>query len=140
LGNLNGIIEEKITASHTVAAYSQEESVIEDFSKTADELTKTGIIAEIIGGSMGPIMNTLNNISFVIVAVFGAYFALKGYISVGVISAFTVYSKQFSRPINEIASCMGRLRRLLRVRRESLRSWMCSRRICPEMTWNIPTV
>ena len=109
LGNLNGIIEEKITASHTVAAYSQEESVIEDFSKTADELTKTGIIAEIIGGSMGPIMNTLNNISFVIVAVFGAYFALKGYISVGVISAFTVYSKQFSRPINEIAQLYGQI-------------------------------
>ena len=51
----------------------------------------------------------VNNVSFVIVAVFGAYFALKGWITVGVISAFIIYSKQFSRPINELAQLYGQI-------------------------------
>ena len=80
-----------------------------EFNEASDELTKTGIIADIIGNAMGPIMNTLNNLSFVIVAAFGAWFALKGMISVGVISAFIIYSKQFSRPINELAQLYGQI-------------------------------
>ena len=54
-------------------------------------------------------MNMINNLSFVIVAAFGAWFALKGMISVGVISAFIIYSKQFSRPINELAQLYGQI-------------------------------
>ena len=44
-----------------------------------------------------------------IIAAFGGYFSVKGLISVGVISAFIVYAKQFSRPINEIAQIYGQL-------------------------------
>lgn len=109
LGKLNGTAEEMITNAKTVAAYSREDAVISDFAKTSDDLTRTGIIAEIISGSMGPIMNCLSNVSFVIVAVFGAWFALQGWITVGVISAFTIYSKQFSRPINELAQLYGQV-------------------------------
>ena len=54
-------------------------------------------------------MNMINNFSFVIVAAFGAWFALRGMISVGVISAFIIYSKQFSRPINELAQLYGQI-------------------------------
>ena len=86
LRQLNGTVEEKITNTKTVTAYNLQDSVITDFSKTSDELTKAGIIAEIIAGSMGPLHNMLNNVSFVIVAAFGAWFALRGFISIGVIS------------------------------------------------------
>ena len=54
-------------------------------------------------------MNCIGNIGCVIIAVFGGYFALRGMISVGVISAFIVYAKQFSRPINELAQIYGQL-------------------------------
>ena len=113
LGQLNGTVEEKITNTKTVTAYNLQDSVIKDFSKTSDELTKAGIIAEIIAGSMGPLHNMLNNVSFVIVAAFGAWFALRGFISIGVISAFVVYSKQFSRPINELAQLYGQIQTAL---------------------------
>ncbi len=109
LGRLNGIVEEKVTACKTVTAYNLQESSIEEFTTASDELTRIGIIADVIGNAMGPIMNTLNNLSFVIVAAFGAWFALKGMISVGVISAFIIYSKQFSRPINELAQLYGQI-------------------------------
>ena len=109
LGRLNGTVEEMVTNYRTITAYNRQKQVIGDFSGTADQLTKTGIIAEIISNCMGPVMNMLSNVSFVIVSVFGAYFALKGYISVGVISAFIIYSKQFSRPINELAQLYGQI-------------------------------
>ncbi|MBQ3668143.1 MAG: ABC transporter ATP-binding protein [Clostridia bacterium] len=113
LGRLNGTVEEMVTNTKTVTAYNRQQREVEGFSRTADELTKTGIIAEIIGGSMGPVMNMLSNVAFVVVAVFGARFALSGDISIGVISAFIIYAKQFSRPINEIAQLYGQIQTAL---------------------------
>ncbi|MBO5278419.1 MAG: ABC transporter ATP-binding protein [Lachnospiraceae bacterium] len=109
LGSLNGTVEEMISGYKTVVAYNRQEAVIAEFNKTSDDLTKTGIIAEILGGSMGPVMNVINNIGFVIIAAFGGYFAISGVISIGVISAFIIYAKQFGRPIDELAQIYGQI-------------------------------
>lgn len=109
LGRLNGMAEEKITAVHTVKAYGREERTFQEFEQTADTLTGIGIRAESVGSSMGPLMNTISNGSFVMVSVFGAYFVLKGWITVGVISAFIIYTKQFTRPIHEMAQLYGQI-------------------------------
>ncbi|MBE6551132.1 MAG: ABC transporter ATP-binding protein [Ruminococcaceae bacterium] len=107
LGNLNGHSEEMITGYKTIVANNKQQDVIDEFNRTSDELKRVGMRADILGGSMGPIMNCISNISFVIVAAFGGYFALEGLITVGIISAFIIYAKQFSRPINEIAQLYG---------------------------------
>lgn len=109
LGNLNGTVEEMVTGYKSVVAYNRQENVIKDFNNVSDELTRVGIIAEILGGSMGPVMNVINNISFVIIAAFGRYFAINHIISIGVISAFIVYAKQFGRPIDELAQIYGQI-------------------------------
>lgn len=109
LGKLNGTIEEMISGYRTVVAYNRQDMITEDFCNTSDILTKAGIRADSFSGVMGPVMNCIGNIGFVIIAVFGGYFAFQGLISVGVISAFIVYAKQFSRPINEIAQVYGQL-------------------------------
>lgn len=109
LGNLNATVEEMVVGYKTVTAYNKQASVIDEFVVASDKLTKTGIIAETLGGSMGPVMNVINNIGFVIIAAFGGYFAINEMISIGVISAFIVYAKQFGRPINEIAQLYGQI-------------------------------
>lgn len=109
LGILNSTTEENITGYKTVVAYNRQDDVIREFNDTSDALTKTGIMAEILGGSMGPVMNVINNIGFVIIAAFGGYFAIHGIVSVGMISAFIVYARQFGRPINEIANLYGQI-------------------------------
>ena len=109
LGNLNGTVEEMVTGYKSVVAYNRQENVIKDFNSVSDELTRVGIIAEILGSSMGPVMNVINNISFVIIAAFGGYFAINHIISIGVISAFIVYAKQFGRPIDELAQIYGQI-------------------------------
>jgi len=107
LGRLNGHSEEMISGYRTVLAYNRQERTKEEFRELSDRLTKEGIRAEILGGSMGPLMNAISTLGFVIVAAFGGYFALQGMITIGVISAFIIYAKQFSRPINEIAQLYG---------------------------------
>lgn len=109
LGQLNGTVEEMVSGYRTVVAYNHQDITTDDFCRTADSLTKAGIKTDIFSGIMGPIMNCIGNIGFVIIAVFGGYFSVNGLISVGVISAFIVYAKQFSRPINEIAQIYGQL-------------------------------
>ena len=109
LGTLNGIVEETVTGYRTVVAYNYQKETIENFNESSDFLTKSGIKADTLSGIMGPIMNSIGNIGFVIIAAFGGYFAINGIISIGVISAFIVYAKQFSRPIHELAQIYGSL-------------------------------
>jgi hypothetical protein len=109
LGQLNGNVEEMVTGYRTVVAYNRQNAVIKDFDNVSDELTRVGIIAEILGGSMGPVMNVVNNVGFVIIAAFGGYFAINNIISIGVISAFIVYARQFGRPIDELAQIYGQI-------------------------------
>ncbi|MGM9680722.1 MAG: ABC transporter ATP-binding protein [Eubacteriales bacterium] len=109
LGQLNGTVEEMISGYRTVVAYNHQNLTAVEFCKTSDQLTKAGIRTDVFSGVMGPIMNCIGNIGFVIIAAFGGYFSVYGLISVGVISAFIVYAKQFSRPINELAQIYGQL-------------------------------
>lgn len=109
LGQLNGNVEEMVTGYRTVVAYNRQNAVVNDFDNVSDKLTRVGIIAEILGGSMGPVMNVVNNVGFVIIAAFGGYFAINNIISIGVISAFIVYARQFGRPIDELAQIYGQI-------------------------------
>ena len=109
LGQLNGTVEEMISGYRTVVAYNHQGVTTEEFCQTSDSLTRAGIRTDVFSGVMGPIMNCIGNVGFVIIAAFGGFFAINGLISVGVISAFIVYAKQFSRPINEIAQIYGQL-------------------------------
>lgn len=109
LGQLNGHVEEMIAGYRTVTAFSRQEHVTEDFIRLSDGMTKAGIQTDAVSGIMGPLSNCIGNIGFVIIAAVGGYFSFNGMISVGVISAFIVYARQFSRPINELAQIYGQM-------------------------------
>lgn len=109
IGQLNGIVEEMVVGFKTVTAYNRQEKAVEEFSEASENLTRVSIVSDFLGGAMGPMVNSINNIGFVIIAAFGGYFAIEGYITIGVISAFIVYARQFSRPVNEIAQIYGQV-------------------------------
>lgn len=113
LGQLNGQIEESVSGYKTVKAFTREKAVCEEFNKTSDQLKSIGIKAQILGGSMGPCMNCISNIGFLLIAAVGGWFAIEGIISIGTIQAFITYSKQFTRPINEIANQYAQLQSAL---------------------------
>ena len=104
LGQLNGHIEETVTGYKTVMAYGKEDASVAEFSKIAAEYRKVGIRANIWGGIMGPCMNMIGNLGYLLVAAIGGWLSLTGAISIAAIQAVLQYSKQFTRPINEIAN------------------------------------
>ena len=104
LGQLNGHIEETVTGYKTVMAYSKEDASITEFRKISSEYRRVGIKANIWGGIMGPCMNMIGNLGYLLIAAVGGYLAAGSGLGIDAIQAVLQYSKQFTRPINEIAN------------------------------------
>jgi ATP-binding cassette subfamily B multidrug efflux pump len=104
LGRLNGHIEETISGIDVVKAFNHEEKVIEEFDKANTELREVGLRAQIWSGFLMPIMNAINNLGFTVVAVVGGILAAKNIVTVGTIASFITYSRQFVRPLNDLAN------------------------------------
>ncbi len=104
LGKLNGEVEEMVIGYKTVVSYGKESETIERFDQISDELRQTSIRARVFGSIMGPCMNFLGNLQYVLVAAFGISFVIKGKMSVGDIQSMLQYSKKFNHPINQIAN------------------------------------
>lgn len=109
LGRLNSHIEETIGGISVVKAFGKEGKVIDEFIEENNRLRDVGFKAQIWSGFLMPIMNVIGNFGFGVIAAFGGILAVKGYISVGVISSFIFYSKQFTRPLMEIAATFNTL-------------------------------
>jgi len=109
LGELNGMIEESIAGVEVVRAFNQEANFLSQFEKTNHELRTIGVKAMIFSGFLMPLMNVIANFGFAVVTVLGGVLAIRGNLTVGVIAAFLTYSRQFSRPLNEIANIFNTL-------------------------------
>ena len=111
LGLLNSQTEEMVSGCKTVMAYNHQDEAKKEFDHYSAELTRTGIKAQVWGGSMGPIMNFVGNVGHFLVCYFGALFILKGIgstllgapLTIAIVVMFVNTTKQFTRPINEIA-------------------------------------
>ena len=79
-------------------------SAAAQFDVMNKKLTDASIQAQIYSGTVGPVMNVLNNVSFALIAAVGGYMAFKDFTTVGVVVAFLNYSKQFQRPLNDLAN------------------------------------
>lgn len=109
LGRLNGHIEETISGIQVVKAFNHEEKAIAEFDIVNTELKKVGLKAQIWSGLLMPLMNVINNIGFALVAIAGGILAMKSLITVGVIASFLSYSRQFVRPLNDLANIYNML-------------------------------
>lgn len=103
LGTLNGYIEETVTGQKVVKVFCHEEIAEEEFSYLNDDLCKKQMSAQFFGGIMGPVMGNLSQVSYSLTACIGGILCvLKGF-DLGGLTIFVNYSRQFSRPINEIS-------------------------------------
>jgi len=103
LGALNGHIEETITGQQIVKAFNHEEKSIEQFEAVNAKLYDAAVKAQVWSGFMMPLLSVINNIGFAAIALTGGLLAVNGSITVGVIASFVGYSRQFVRPLNELA-------------------------------------
>lgn len=116
LGAVNGYIEETVTGQKVVKVFCHEEKAIDEFGKLNDDLREKQIKAQFFGGIMGPVMGNLSQINYAVVGALGAILCLFkkvimigplklviGGFDVGGVTIFVNYSRQFSRPVNEIS-------------------------------------
>ncbi|MER2059031.1 MAG: ABC transporter ATP-binding protein [Niallia sp.] len=104
LGEVNGFVQENIAGLKVIKVFGREEKTLEEFQEKNEKLRSISVKAQSLSGSMGPIMNSMRNLSFVIIAVFGGIFAYHDVITIGIIVSFLHYSNQFSQPINQLAN------------------------------------
>ncbi|MNW41782.1 putative ABC transporter ATP-binding protein [compost metagenome] len=104
LGELNGYIEETLSGQRIVTLFSQEQRVITEFRQRNEAIRQAGFWAQTISGTIPKLMNALNNLSFALVAGVGGFLAIRGTITIGVIIVFVEYSRQFTRPLNDLAN------------------------------------
>lgn len=109
LGKVNGCVEETVTGQNVVKVFCHEDKIIEQFNTLNEELRNAQIRAQFAGGIMGPVMNAMGQVSYTFTSGIGALLCLAtgwGHLGVGGLSVFVNYSRQFSRPINEISQQM----------------------------------
>ena len=83
LGELNGFIEETVSGQKVVQVYRRERHAAAQFDVMNKKLTDASIQAQIYSGTVGPVMNVLNNVSFALIAAVGGYMAFKDFTTVG---------------------------------------------------------
>ncbi len=103
LGALNGYVEEIVTGQKVVKVFNHEGEAVEDFCLLNDDLKKKQIRAQFAGGVMGPLMGNLSQINYAVTAAVGGALCLVNKFDVGGVTVFVNFSRQFSRPINEMS-------------------------------------
>ncbi|RYG70957.1 ABC transporter ATP-binding protein [bacterium] len=104
LGSLNSLIEETVGGQRTVVAFRRQQTVLTRFDEANSELRTASTRAQTYSGFTGPLMNGTGNLSLALVVGAGGVLALRGFATVGTIAAFLSYTRQFARPLNDIAN------------------------------------
>lgn len=113
LAKVNGNVEEILSGYMVIKSFNAEEKMLKRFEKNNNKLKSSSLKSQFISGLMMPIMNFVGNISYVLIAIFGGYYAIKGKITIGNIQSFISYSKTFTRPIVSIAQVLNMLQSMV---------------------------
>jgi ATP-binding cassette, subfamily B, multidrug efflux pump len=108
-GTLNGLVEETHTGHALVQVFGRRRPAIDEFGRQNRQLYQASFRAQFLSGVIQPSMQILANLNYVVIAVLGGYWVAAGRMSLGDITAFIQYSRQFTMPITQIASQMNML-------------------------------
>lgn len=103
-GEINGKVEETVYGLPILQTYNQQDHFETNFNTANQELYYHGRKAQLWTGLLMPLLNVINNLTFAVIGLIGGYLVIEDMITVGIIASFIVYSRQFIRPLNEMAS------------------------------------
>ena len=108
-GTLNGLVEETHTGHELVQVFGRSEATVAEFHVQNAKLYEASFRAQFLSGIIQPSMQFISNTNYVVIAVLGGYRVASGLLSLGAVTAFIQYSRQFTMPITQIASQMNML-------------------------------
>ncbi|MBU5447107.1 ABC transporter ATP-binding protein [Blautia sp. MSJ-36] len=103
LGKVNGQVEENFGGHDVVRVFNKEQDVLKEFERDNQKLYESAWKSQFFSGMMMPIMQFVGNLGYVMVALLGGVFAIRGTIEVGDIQSFFQYIRNFTQPIQQIA-------------------------------------
>ena len=103
LGKVNGQVEENFGGHDVVRVFNKEQDALKEFEHDNQKLYESAWKSQFFSGMMMPIMQFVGNLGYVMVALLGGIFAIKGTIEVGDIQSFFQYIRNFTQPIQQIA-------------------------------------
>lgn len=112
-GELSGLIEEMVGNQKLIKALSYEERSIDRFKEINQRLKECGVKAQFYSSLTNPCTRFVNGIVYATVGVVGALFAIRGSITVGLLSSFLSYANQYTKPFNEISGVITELQAAL---------------------------
>lgn len=104
LAEVNGYIQEHVSGQRVIKAFNKEEDIKAEFNLCNENLRKNGFMAQTVAGMVMPIMGNISNITTAITTILAGIFCINGKITLGTITIFSKFSKEYSRPITEIAN------------------------------------
>ena len=108
-GEMNGFAEEMFTGQKTILAYAHEEEVCRRFSGVNRKAAEAYRDADGLGMTMGPTIGMISNFGLSAIGMGGALLYMGGFVGLGQISSFVLYSRKFSGPINEISNIINEI-------------------------------
>jgi ATP-binding cassette subfamily B protein len=108
-GELNSLIEEAFTGQEVVKVFGRQREVAQRFDTKNEQLYAASYAAQFISGMIMPAVTFVGNLNYVLVAVIGGLRVATGAMSLGAVQAFIQYSRQFSRPLTQVASMANTL-------------------------------
>ncbi|WP_141748093.1 ABC transporter ATP-binding protein, partial [Brachybacterium sp. HMSC06H03] len=108
-GRLNGHVEESFTGHDLVTVFDRQDSMREQFDERNEELWEASFKAQFYSGMIMPIMQWVTYLGYVGIAVVGGLRIAAGQMSLGQVTAFIQYSREFNAPLGEVAGMANML-------------------------------
>lgn len=106
-GALNAQIEETFSGHELVKVFGRQHEVDAAFDGTNEQLTTVSWRAQFVSGLVMPIMMFVGNLQYVVVCVLGGLQVANGSMTLGNVTAFVQYSRQFTQPLTQMASMVN---------------------------------
>jgi ATP-binding cassette subfamily B multidrug efflux pump len=105
VGEISGFISEMVGNQKIVKAFQQEQASQERFEAFNQQLYVQGQKAQFSSSLTNPLSRFIDHLSYLAIGLVGGLLLLSGNqaITIGIISSFTIYSSQFSKPFIEIS-------------------------------------
>lgn len=109
LGEMNGFIEETVEGMKVVKVFNHENEANEEFRELNENFRKSATKANFYSGIMGPCSAGINNTAYAVITIIGALLVIANPVSftIGKLTSFLTYTRQFSQPINQITNQMN---------------------------------
>ena len=103
------LIDEMIGNQKVVQAFTREDEALEQFGEINERLKDCSLRATFYSSLTNPCTRFINSLVYAAVGLTGAIAAIHGNISVGNLSCFLSYAKQYTKPFNEISGVVTEL-------------------------------